>query len=77
MTDETTDPFAGIEPAPVPEAEAAPEAPPEHHSPVAETIRAWFDAHIRNSILSRDTQSLNHLTASLPALQTSLEGAHS
>ena len=37
------------------------------------TFAKWMTKHIRNSPISRDTASYNHLMASLPALKSLIE----
>ena len=42
---------------------------------VAEIVGKWIVNHIHGSPVARHTEALNHLTASLPALQTELAKA--
>lgn len=35
---------------------------------VADLVRAWFVKHLHNSVVSRDVDALNHISASLPHL---------
>jgi hypothetical protein len=79
MSEDADLPHDAEEPAIAPahplEAPIAELAAQPHTTHVADAIRAWLSKHIHNSPVSRDTEAMNHLTASLPALQASLEAA--
>lgn len=47
---------------------------PEALSPVEAGVGAWVDAHLRNSVVARQTEVWNYLVEALKALPAFIEG---